>query len=217
MGVCLELMRSHQSPCDQDIKQQHNNALWGGLSPHHLLLPLSSALHWYPLLLASCFSRVLLSFSFFSPLALNQRALFSSSCHCCTLSLSGDPFDVVRRDEIPPHLGQFSVWRLILSMNLFLELPNTPLNTSTRSDSLTVCIHTLTYSSANPPPIKENETKYGCWESNTHSCIHKEDIFIFAHLPCRQGMRRKASWLWSARSRIICWDGGSGQFGCVDN
>lgn len=44
------------------------------------------------------------------------KALFSSSCHCCTLSLSWDPFDVVRHRtcEIPLHLGQYSVLRLIL-------------------------------------------------------------------------------------------------------
>lgn len=53
-------------------------------------------------------------FLFFLFFFLNQGALFSSSCHCYTLSLSWDPFDVVRHNEIPLHLGQFPVWGLIL-------------------------------------------------------------------------------------------------------
>lgn len=70
----------------------------------HFLLPLSSALHGHSPSL--CLS----SFFFFC------KALFSSSCHCCTLSSSWDPFDVVRHCtcENPLHLGQYSVLRLIL-------------------------------------------------------------------------------------------------------
>lgn len=76
----------------------------------HFLL-LTSTRHWYPLLPPSVSPCVLL---FFFWLALNQQALFSSSRHCYTLSLSRDPFDVVRHNGILLHLGQFSVWRLIL-------------------------------------------------------------------------------------------------------
>lgn len=126
-------------------------------------------------------------------------------CVTVTLSLSWDPFDVVGHNEIPLYLGQFSVWRLILHEPISRAFRHTRTHK-------TGCTHTPIHHQTNPtvPPIEKKTSLRG------HTYTQRGHPYS-AVLPRRQGKRREASWLLSFRSRIICWEGGSGRFGCVDN
>lgn len=103
--------------------------------------------------------------SSFFLLASNQQALFSSSCHCYTLSLSWDPFDVVRHYEITLHLGQFSVWWLILHEPISRAFQHS--RTSTREEAQAAHTHLFI--------TKENETR---WVTQAYAHTQKEDILI---------------------------------------
>lgn len=77
-------------------------------------------------------------------------------CVTVTLSLSWDPFDVVGHNEIPLHLGQFSVWRLILHEPISRALRHP----RTRKPA----VHTHTYSSPNQsdrtPPSRKRRVSH---------------------------------------------------------
>lgn len=156
------------------------------------------------LLPLSCFPLRVLLFLLFP----NQQASFSSSCHRYAPSLSGDPFDVVRHYEIMLHLGQFSVWWLILHEPISRAFQHSRIHLEhMQMRKLHLFIS------------KENEIRW-VPHRNTHTQTqrntHRGHPYC-AVLLCRQVKRWKASWLLSFRTRIICWEGGSGWFGCVDN
>ncbi len=113
-------------------------------------------------------------------LALNQQALFSSSRHRYTLSLSWDPFDVVRHNEIPLHLGQFSVWRLILHEPISRASQHT--GTHARKHMYctdTQAAHTPIHHPTNPTmPLSGKMKQDEYVGSHTHMHTHKEDISI---------------------------------------
>lgn len=108
-----------------------------------------------------------------------SNPLFSSSCHCCALSLSWDSFYVVRHNEIPLNLGQFSVWRLILHEPISRARRHTRTCTQAHVQQ-THTLHLFIMQPVLPSPMKDMQTH-----------THKRGILIllFYHAGKERGER----------------------------
>lgn len=116
-------------------------------------------------------------------------------------------------NEIPLHLGQYSLWRLILHEPTFRASHTFKhMHQCRHTRYKHIPIHYLTKS--HPPPPKSGRMKEDNFAYNKHTPTKRGHLAV---LPCRQGKPWKASWLWSSRSRVICWEEGSSRFGCADN